>query len=279
MEAVGIIFGFNPKSLYLSVMIIYMTTNLINGRKYIGLDSKNNPKYLGSGKALKLAIAKYGKENFNKEILCYCGSMEELLEKEKYYIKEYDAVNSKKFYNIAEGGGVVITRPIYQYDLSGKLLNFWASISEAEAETGFNNSKITATAQGKYGRRTAYGYVWRYYGDSFDKYPVTPQINITDAQKIALSKRQKGKNNVMANRTGKNHPKSRAIDQFTLNGEFIRTWDSATEATKTLSVNNILACCRGTRNKAGGFIWKYNNDIVRSSEKSEKTDDQKSTDQ
>ena len=27
-------------------MVIYMTTNLINGKKYIGRDSKNNPKYL-----------------------------------------------------------------------------------------------------------------------------------------------------------------------------------------------------------------------------------------
>ena len=278
MEAVGIIFGSYPKSLYFCIMVIYMTTNKINGRKYIGLDSKNNPSYLGSGKAFKLSIKKYGKENFNKEILCYCGSMEELLEKEKYYIREYNAVDSKEFYNIAEGGGVVITKPIYQYDLSGKLLNSWASISEAEAETGFNNSKITAAAQGKYGRRTAYGYVWRYHGDAFDKYPTTPQINITEAQKRSLSKRQKGKNNVMADKTGKDHPNSSAVTQLTLDGKFIRTWDSIIEAQKTLFINNISACCRGVRKKAGGFLWKYNNDIVRSSEKSEKADDQQSTD-
>ena len=39
-------------------MIIYKTTNLITGKIYIGQDSKNNPKYLGSGKYLNLSIKK-----------------------------------------------------------------------------------------------------------------------------------------------------------------------------------------------------------------------------
>lgn len=37
-------------------MVIYKTTNLINGKVYIGKDSNDDPKYLGSGKILKLAI-------------------------------------------------------------------------------------------------------------------------------------------------------------------------------------------------------------------------------
>ena len=50
-------------------MIIYKTTNLVNGKIYIGKDKNNNPSYLGSGKILKLAIKKYGKENFTKETI------------------------------------------------------------------------------------------------------------------------------------------------------------------------------------------------------------------
>jgi hypothetical protein len=48
---------------------IYITTNLINGKQYIGLHSKNNKSYLGAGTLLLKAIKKYGKENFSKEIL------------------------------------------------------------------------------------------------------------------------------------------------------------------------------------------------------------------
>jgi len=44
-------------------MIIYKTTNLINGKYYIGKDKYNNPSYLGSGFILYQAIKKYGKEN------------------------------------------------------------------------------------------------------------------------------------------------------------------------------------------------------------------------
>ena len=47
-------------------MVIYKTTNLVNGKIYIGKDKYNNPKYLGSGKILKLAINKYGKGNFRR---------------------------------------------------------------------------------------------------------------------------------------------------------------------------------------------------------------------
>lgn len=84
---------------------IYMTTNLINGKKYIGQHKgKPDDKYFGSGINILKAIKKYGKENFSKEILCFCETREEADIKEKEYIQKYDAVNNKNFYNIAKGG-------------------------------------------------------------------------------------------------------------------------------------------------------------------------------
>lgn len=83
-------------------MIIYKTTNLINGKFYVGKDEKNKPDYLGSGINLQRAIKKYGKENFIKETLEVCLTREELVEREKYWIKETKA--QKLGYNIADGG-------------------------------------------------------------------------------------------------------------------------------------------------------------------------------
>jgi group I intron endonuclease len=83
-------------------MVIYKTTNLINGKFYIGKDKHNNPNYLGSGKILNQAISKYGKANFKKEILEECKNYNIWLEREKYWIKELSATTHG--YNIAEGG-------------------------------------------------------------------------------------------------------------------------------------------------------------------------------
>ena len=84
-------------------MVIYKTTNLINGKYYIGKDSKNYPGYLGSGIAIKEAIKKYGKENFKKEILYKCKSLEELNQKEKEFITE-EVINDLLSYNMVKGG-------------------------------------------------------------------------------------------------------------------------------------------------------------------------------
>ena len=51
--------------------VVYMTTNLINGKKYIGKDKWNNDKYFGSGNLISLALEKHGKAKFQKEVVCH----------------------------------------------------------------------------------------------------------------------------------------------------------------------------------------------------------------
>ena len=84
---------------------IYITTNNINECKYIGKHfGYEDDSYLGSGKVLKRAIKKYGKENFSREIIEFNDSEEKNCEREKYYIALYNAVTNPIFYNIHEGG-------------------------------------------------------------------------------------------------------------------------------------------------------------------------------
>lgn len=84
---------------------IYLTINTINDMKYIGKHyGELDDSYLGSGKILKRAINKYGKENFTKSILYISNNNEENKEKEKYFITLYNAVSNPLFYNIHEGG-------------------------------------------------------------------------------------------------------------------------------------------------------------------------------
>lgn len=85
--------------------IVYETANIINGRKYIGKHSTNNinDNYLGSGKALKFAIKKYGKDNFERKILAIFDTEEESFELEKRLITE-DITSGEIYYNMANGG-------------------------------------------------------------------------------------------------------------------------------------------------------------------------------
>lgn len=86
---------------------IYVTTNLVNGKKYLGQSSfkrKRKTFYFGSGKALKSAIKKYGKQNFIREEIFYAETKEELSDAEIFYINFFDCVNNSSWYNIAEGG-------------------------------------------------------------------------------------------------------------------------------------------------------------------------------
>lgn len=91
-------------------MLIYQTINLINGKTYIGQDSRNRENYLGSGKALRNAIQKYGSRSFEKKILEICNSKEQLNTREIFWIKK---LNSKfpNGYNLTDGGNGTLNLP------------------------------------------------------------------------------------------------------------------------------------------------------------------------
>lgn len=100
---------------------VYITTNLINGMRYIGMHyGELNDDYLGSGNLIQLAIQKYGKENFKKDILEIASSQLENAHNEHKWIAQYNAVNDRTFYNIHEGG------------FGG---DTWSGLSEIEKET------------------------------------------------------------------------------------------------------------------------------------------------
>lgn len=81
--------------------LIYKITNKINGKYYIGAHKTKilDDGYMGSGKYLNRAIKKHGIDNFQKEIICYCSSQEEM------YQKEYELVElNENTYNLKLGG-------------------------------------------------------------------------------------------------------------------------------------------------------------------------------
>jgi group I intron endonuclease len=83
---------------------VYKTTNLINGKIYVGQLSRIDESYRGSGTILRSAIEKYGKQNFIRETIEVCRTRDEMNERERYWIAALQSQNKNVGYNIADGG-------------------------------------------------------------------------------------------------------------------------------------------------------------------------------
>lgn len=92
------------------------------------------------------------------------------------------------------------------------------------------------------------------------KYP-TEKICVVCGKRFAPheSNRKNGKVCSAECKAKLNNPK--AIDQFTMDGVFIKTWQSARQISKELCVShsNIIACCKGRQKSSVGYQWRYNN--------------------
>ena len=168
---------------------IYLTTNLVNGKKYIGSRdrtlSKGFSTYLGSGVNLKLAIKKYGRKNFQREILAEC-SKEERYNLEAYYLEKYNVINDPNFYNLEGVRGTFSgythseetkkkiytkdrnkkiskanSKPILQYTKEGVFIKEWKSAMEAwKSNPKFDWANISSCCKGKL--KSSAGYIWKY---------------------------------------------------------------------------------------------------------------------
>lgn len=123
---------------------IYITTNKVNGKKYIGqrrwskIETIEGDVYLGSGLVLKQAIKKYGTDSFEKIIICLCDTTDDLNTKEKDIISLYNAVESDEFYNIHVGGSGGNTRAGYSEE---QMEEFKTKMKTARV--GYTHSKET----------------------------------------------------------------------------------------------------------------------------------------
>lgn len=120
---------------------------------------------------------------------------------------------------------------VVQYSLSGELIRIFDSIIQAERELGISHSHISSCCNDE--KKTIGGFIWRYYGEELTQEHIEWCNTIIGRKKC--------------------------IAQYSLSGEFIRAFESMVEAELQTGINrnNISACCREERNKAGGFIWKY----------------------
>lgn len=226
--------------------IIYLITNKVNDKKYIGqtttslknrwLEHIYDAKTKRTNMPIHHAMNKYGVHNFIIEKIDSAKTREELNQKEEYYIKQYDTlVKHKNGYNVELGGNnrEIHGIPVCQFSLDGKEIETFPSIAVASRKTNTIASGIELCCQGK--RRISNNFQWCYAKDKKDFIGTIP----------------------------KEHQRTfKPVVQYDDNDNVIRIWESATIAGKELGINrqHIYKVCKDERQHCGGYKWKYYND-------------------
>ena len=70
---------------------------------------------------------------------------------------------------------------------------------------------------------------------------------------------EKSKKKMSESKMGNHNAPTKPILQYTKDGEFIREWTSASEASRVLSIcqSTITRCCQGIYKSAGCLVWRY----------------------
>lgn len=211
--------------------IIYKAENIENGWVYIGSTTSTIEKRKrdhiqkannGTGHEFQEAITTYGIESFTWEQIDTAINNNELAEKEKSYILEYNAQD--KGYNQDAGGG--FKKSVYQYGVEdGKFITEYNCLEDAANAVSANRSSISAACLRKI--IICKGFYWNY--------------ELLDVYKPESDKRTK------------------QVSQFDINGNIINKFSSISEASNKTSINKscIAKCCRNKRKSAGGFLWKF----------------------
>lgn len=115
--------------------IVYETTNLINNKIYIGVHKTENLNdgYLGSGVGIKRAITKYGKENFSREVIEFCGSYDDALALEAELVNE-EFISRRDTYNIIKGG--------YEGFADNAIIGGYASLEQGAGVHGLSKERL-----------------------------------------------------------------------------------------------------------------------------------------
>lgn len=201
---------------------IYITTNIINGKRYLG--QKNFDKYgdyknyLGSGVAFEKAVKKYGRENFKRDIIIFCYSKEELNKAEYDLSVFFNVVESDDWYNLVLGGGAT----------SGCHL------------TNETKDKISKSKTGK-------------PLSEYHKHRISEGL-----KGIVFSEEHKKK---IANAmTGKKSVRAKKVLCIELNREFASSHDA--EIDLGINGHSIRNVCQGKQKTAGGYHWKYIEEVA-----------------
>jgi group I intron endonuclease len=238
-------------------MVIYLITNNINGKIYIGKSINSTEDYYGSGISINRAINKYGKKNFTKKILEKCDNINDLNEKEIFWIKYYDSTNRDIGYNIAEGGNGGNTRIGYT---ESEMVKYKNKISEGLKKSE-KYLKSLETKKNK--KRPKHSEVMKklYQDGKLCVGKNTPKPTKETRKKI--SEKNKGKKRTEETKERIAKSKFKKVYMFDTDNHLLNEFKSIGDASEKCEINRccISDVCNGRQKTAGGYRWSFDSKI------------------
>jgi group I intron endonuclease len=187
---------------------VYIITNLINGKQYVGSSRKHqiDENYYGSGRVIKDALKKYGKNNFTRDIIWQGeGNAREI---ESQWLEHFNAATNPMFYNLTN-------------DAKGNNLHkeeTKKTISEKLTGRKFTKERCDKISKAKKGSTTS-------------------KKGKQDGPKPGVSEAHKG-------RTSPNKGKGKSVDLYKVTGEYIKTYDSYYDLSLDLNIHHETVRCQ-----------------------------------
>lgn len=227
---------------------VYKHRHKDSGKCYIGITSKTPPslRWGEYGRNYRTqpvffkAILRYGWDNFDHDILFEGLTKQEAFEKEVELIAKYKSNEDEFGFNVYDGGNDSVwtknSQPVFQYDADGNFIARYKSCNEAAKELSIAVANISSCCHKENNQVSAKGFLFIYEKD------------VTDKEIQNMIDRYNHKFNY-----------SRNVDQYDLEGNFIKSFNSAKIASEEIgvSVGSISDCCRGDCMTCKGYIFIY----------------------
>ncbi len=119
-----------------------------------------------------------------------------------------------------------MSKKVGKYDLEGNLLEEYSSLRDASEKNNLCMKNISSCAREV--SKTAGGFIWKYLGKSYQ-----PKIVV------------------------ENKDRRKKVYQYDFEGNFIKEWESMSQAEKETKIRHISCVCLGRLNFSGGYQWRY----------------------
>ena len=262
---------------------IYKITNIVTKKLYIGSTIQHNYEnrwrkhrncinYKEGCSVLKASMIKHGLENFKFEILIICFD-DDLFKYEREYIKKYNC-QIPNGYNILSGGRDGFLGYKHTPETIEKIKkscnrfwkenpNFFKTYSEKLKES-MKKVNMSECVKNSVKFQTALKEK-RVGGANHkeNKLSEDTKKKISEGVKKYYSQNENNKLNIENHRESMARAVGKPVTQYTRDGVFIKEYKSIAEAGRTYTVtkNNIGLVLSGRNKTAGGFIWKYSQNI------------------